>query len=264
MRTLSKEELYKIYPSSDGKPMADNTLQWEWIALIKQGMDAVFKNRKDVFVAGDLFWYPVEGRSDLRVAPDVLIAIGVPKGTRGSYLQWIEDNIPPQVVVEILSPSNRAKEMAEKLEFYQTYGVKEYYIYDPIKLVFSVYERHNDILVLQTLGEEWVSPILRVRWKMNKGILEIYGPDGKPFLSYLEVIEEQIAAIEELERQRIELNQNVIMLLEQEKMMFAQIRTIEQERKKVKEEKQRADEEKAAKEKLIQKLKELGIDPESI
>ncbi|MDX2069101.1 MAG: hypothetical protein SFV55_11825 [Haliscomenobacter sp.] len=76
MRTLSKEELYKIYPSSDGKPMADNTLQWEWIALIKQGMDVVFKNRKDVFVAGDLFWYPVEGRSDLRVAPDVLIAIG--------------------------------------------------------------------------------------------------------------------------------------------------------------------------------------------
>ena len=272
MRTLSKEELYKIYPSSDGKRMADNTLQWEWIALIKLGMDAVFKDRPDVFVAGDLLWYPVKGRIDIRVAPDVLIAIGAPKESRGSYIQFAENNLPPQVVVEILSPSNTAKEMEKKLAFYQTYGVDEYYIYDPIRFAFSVYARRNDTLVLQEISEEeWLSPILGVRWSMKNGILELFRPDGQPFLSYLELFDEQNTALEELVQQREEMKKKVQMLEEQERMILAQASRIEQEIKQFKQEKQRADQEKqradqekAQKEKLIQKLKELGIDPDTI
>lgn len=279
MRTLNKEELYKIYPSSDGKRMADNTLQWEWIALIKLGMDAVFKDRPDVFVAGDLLWYPVKGRIDIRVAPDVLIAIGAPKESRGSYIQFAENNLPPQVVVEILSPSNTAKEMEKKLAFYQTYGVEEYYIYDPIRFIFSVYVRSSDTLVLQEISEEeWLSPILGVRWSMKNGILELFRPDGQPFLSYLELFDEQNTALEELEQQREEMKKKVQMLEEQERMILAQASRIEQEIKQFKQEKQRADQEqqradqekqradheKSEKEKLIQKLKELGIDPDAI
>jgi hypothetical protein len=49
------------YPDSDGKPMSDNTLQFEWIMRIKGGLDIVFANDPDVFVAGDLLWYPVRG-----------------------------------------------------------------------------------------------------------------------------------------------------------------------------------------------------------
>ncbi|HMZ80299.1 MAG TPA: hypothetical protein PLL06_11415, partial [Acidobacteriota bacterium] len=48
-----------VYPESDGKPMAENTLQYEWIVMIKGGLDAVLPND---FVAGDLLWYPVEGK----------------------------------------------------------------------------------------------------------------------------------------------------------------------------------------------------------
>lgn len=44
------------YPDSDGQPMADNTLQFEWIVTIKGGLEALFQNRDDVFVAGDLLW----------------------------------------------------------------------------------------------------------------------------------------------------------------------------------------------------------------
>ena len=42
-----------VYPDSDGKPMADNTLQWRWNATIKSGLDVVFRDRPDVFVAGE-------------------------------------------------------------------------------------------------------------------------------------------------------------------------------------------------------------------
>src|SRR5665647_3750571 len=77
-----------VYPESDGQPIADNTKQFEWITTIKGGLDAVFAADPNVFVAGDLFWYPVEGSPATRMAPDVLVAVGRPKGHRGSYQQW--------------------------------------------------------------------------------------------------------------------------------------------------------------------------------
>ncbi len=49
-----------IYPDSDGQPMADNTLQFRWITTIKTNLDWLFRQQSDVFVAGDLLWYPVE------------------------------------------------------------------------------------------------------------------------------------------------------------------------------------------------------------
>lgn len=51
-----------IYPTSDGKPMADNTRQFRWIVTIQGGIDALFRDDPNVFVAGDLLWYPVEGK----------------------------------------------------------------------------------------------------------------------------------------------------------------------------------------------------------
>ena len=74
-----------VYPDSDGKPMAENTLQFEWIVTIKEGLERICFDRDDVFVAGDLLWYPVEGHPEICVAaPTRLAAFGRPKGYRGS------------------------------------------------------------------------------------------------------------------------------------------------------------------------------------
>src|SRR6266849_9080184 len=87
-----------VYPESDGLPMADNTKQFHWIVTIKGGLDAVFRDDPNVFVAGNLLWYPVEGDNTIRIAPDIMVVFGRTKGHRGSYQQWLEDNIAPQVV----------------------------------------------------------------------------------------------------------------------------------------------------------------------
>ncbi len=71
-----------IYPDSDGQPMADNTKQFRCITTIQGGLDALFKNNTDIFVAGDLLWYPVEGDNKTRLAPDVMVVFGRPKGDR--------------------------------------------------------------------------------------------------------------------------------------------------------------------------------------
>ena len=120
-----------LYPDSDGKPMADNTLQFQWIVTIKENLDALYADRDDVFVAGDLLWYPVEVKPRICDAPDAMVAFGRPKGYRGSYKQWVEGNIAPQVVFDVLSPGNTPGEMAQKGIFYNLHGVEEYYIYSP-------------------------------------------------------------------------------------------------------------------------------------
>jgi Uma2 family endonuclease len=182
---LSKSNI--IYPESDGKPMADNTKQFELIVEIKKGLDLLFINDPQVFVAGDLFWYPVEGQSKIVTAPDVMVAMGRPKGDRGSYKQWEEDNIAPQVVFEILSPSNNRAEMSKKLLFFERYGVEEYYLYDPEENVLEVWQRTFDGLSLMDFSDSWTSPCLGIRLDIASGRLQLYNADGTKFYSYIEV-----------------------------------------------------------------------------
>ena len=181
-----------VYPDSDGEPIAENTLQFRWIVSLHGGLTALFRDRRDVFVAGDLLWYPVEGRNTYRTAPDAMVVFGRPKGERGSYKQWVEGNIPPQVVFEILSPGNRPGEMRRKRLFYEKNGVEEYYIYDPEKITLEGYLRKGDRLrsIRDMFG--WISPRLGVQFVMNLGgqELQLLDPHGKPFGTYQEVFEE--------------------------------------------------------------------------
>ncbi len=166
-----------------------STLQFRWIVTIQGGLDALFAQDSNVFVAGDLFWYPVEGRPDIRVAPDVLVVFGRPKGDRGSYLQWREENIAPQVVFEILSPGNTVFEMTRKLAFYERYGVEEYYLYDPDANEFFGWRRYQEFLVAIDPLEGWTSPRLQVRFELGDTALELYRPDGARFETYVELTE---------------------------------------------------------------------------
>jgi Uma2 family endonuclease len=175
-----------IYPDSDGQPMSDNTLQFSWIVKIKENLEILFADNPDVFVAGDLLWYPIEGNNKICRAPDAMVAFGRPKGYRGSYQQWLEDNIAPQVVFEVLSPGNRLAEMTAKFEFYNLHEVEEYYIYDPNKVDFTGWLRQNG--TLRGIGNiaGWVSPRLGVRFELGDE-LEIYTPSNQLFLSPLEI-----------------------------------------------------------------------------
>jgi Uma2 family endonuclease len=195
---LATEEI--IYPSSDGQPMADSTIQYQWITTIKGGCDALFKDDQNVFVAGDLLWYPVEGSNTICQAPDVMVVFGIPKGDRPSYLQWKENNIPPQVVFEIRSFSDSQTKMAKKLAFYNRYGVEEYYLYDPDDKELTGWQRIEGLLEVIEPMSGWVSPRLGVRFELTQEGLELYRPNGQRFLSYLELEQERELAVQRAER----------------------------------------------------------------
>lgn len=188
-----------VYPESDGQPMADNTEQFRWIVTIQGGLDALFKDDINVFVAGDLLWYPVEGDNKIRQAPDVMAVFGRPKGKRGSYQQWREDNIPPQVVFEVASPGNRFGEMLRKFRFYERYGVEEYYLYDP-EGDLTGWLRSGETLNEIELITGWVSPRLGVSFELSDQELQLYRPDGQKFLSYVELDRQRELAEAKAER----------------------------------------------------------------
>ncbi len=195
-----------IYPDSDGQPVANNTIQFRWIVEIQQNLDWLFAEDPNVFVAGDLFWYPVQGRNTIVNAPDVMVVLGRPKGDRLSYMQWKEGGIAPQVVFEILSPSNTPHEMDKKLLFYDRYGVEEYYIYDPDKNNLQGWSRGEDGLDVIPQMADWVSPRLKIRFVWSSKNLQLYRPDGVSFLTYTEISQrvEQERQRAEQERQRAE------------------------------------------------------------
>jgi Uma2 family endonuclease len=214
------------YPETDFKPMAENTLQFDWIQLLYTELDERFSDRNDVFIAGDLFWYPVEGRPDIVQAPDVMLAFGRPKGYRGSYLQWKEDDIAPQVVFEVWSPGNTASKLKEKFKFYQKYGVEEYYLIDPFDKTVKVYRRRKQLLTPIRRLAAWRSPRLGIRLETVDGDLVVFGPEGRKFVRPTERIRSQTAQIDNNRKQ--------------------------------------AERERKAKETLAAKLRELGVDPDTL
>lgn len=224
------------YPSSDGKPMAENTVQYDWLTTIKSGLEEITQNQ-DIFVAGDLLWYPVEGNNRIRIAPDVMAAIGRPKGDRSSYLQWKEDHIPFQVVIEILSPGNRKKEMENKLAFYEKYGVQEYIVYYPQKNSLQIYQRENNkLLEIIPVPKKWTSAYLGFHLELAADTLNIFHPDGQPFKNHLEIVAEKKEAIAAKDK----------AIAAKDKAMAAKEEALSE------------------KEILAKKLRELGIDPNEL
>jgi Uma2 family endonuclease len=238
MTYMSSTPTDVFYPESDGKPMADSTKQYQWIVVIKENLEILLEKNLDAFIAGDLLWYPIEGDNKTCLAPDVMVVLGRPKGDRGSYQQWKERNIGPQVVFEIMSSSNTQREMQGKRSFYATHGVDEFYIYDPDRLRLSGYIRQGGELLAIVNMEGWVSPSLGIRFSKLNGELEIFYPDGRRFLTSLELNRRAVMAEEE--RDRFEEERDLVT---QERDQFAQ-RAIEAEQER---------------DRLMEQLRSLGI-----
>jgi flagellar biosynthesis GTPase FlhF len=186
-----------IYPISDGKPMADGDRQWRCIVYIKNGFDALYED-EDVYITGDTFWYPVQGDTGIVQAPDTLIAIGRPKGDRNCYFQWKEGNVAPQIIFEIWSRSNNQAEMDEKRAWYEQYGVQEYYEFDPKRLRLMGWYRKDGKFEKVEQMQGWVSPLTKVSFKLvpedKDNELKLFEPNGKPFLTYLELQQKKLEA----------------------------------------------------------------------
>jgi Uma2 family endonuclease len=246
------------YPDSDGLPIADNTKQYRWMVTFKEGLEDLFRDDPHVFIAADLFWYPVRGERQTRTAPDVLVAFGRPKGERRSYKQWEEGGDPPQVVFEVLSPHNTVAEMAGKLRFYERFGVEEYYVFDPDDHTLEIHLRAGDRLepVPESKVDGWVSPRMRIQFDLSGEELEVIRPDGRHFQHVQDVFRDRDAAVRardkaERGRQRAERR-----LDQAERLRLQEQAQREAAQHQADAAQQRADQ-------LAERLRALGIDPDA-
>ena len=117
------------YPSSDGKPVAESDHQFIPLTYAANRLREHFRQRDDVYVAGNLLVYYDEG-SQARVAPDVFVVLGAPRRKRSSYLLW-EEPKAPDFVLEVTSRGTHGEDQGPKRDLYRRLGVTEYWQYDP-------------------------------------------------------------------------------------------------------------------------------------
>ena len=115
-----------FYPSSDGRPMADD--MWQGTALRSAAGD-LESVRPKALVAWAILVYPEEGNNKNRVASDVLVGLGLGTHNRSSYFVW-EEGKPPDWVLEVASPRKQAEDRGYKRRYYAEMGVPEYWLFD--------------------------------------------------------------------------------------------------------------------------------------
>ncbi len=118
-------------PDTDNQPV-DNELQILLPYLLRSVLAMAWADRSDWFLGVNIgFYYDPEQPA---VGPDALLSLGVPtyrpdKDLRLSYVLW-QEGVVPQWVLEVVSQKKR-KEYSRKMALYAELGVAYYTIYNP-------------------------------------------------------------------------------------------------------------------------------------
>jgi len=98
-------------------------------------------------------YYEEDESDDTVVQPDLVVICDEKKrgyeGCRGA----------PDLVVEILSPSNTLKEMKRKFKLYQEAGVREYWVVDPEGKDITVHLFNEGAVISRIFGSTGTAPV---------------------------------------------------------------------------------------------------------
>ena len=124
-------------PSLDDLPPPDLMEQEEVLRYTLSALRRVLGRHPGTYVAGyKLVYDRIVAAEGVRVRPpcvepDVLVAFGVGSHRRRSYALWREGKAP-DFVMEVASVSTWRRDRDEKPAVYESLGVREYFLYDPV------------------------------------------------------------------------------------------------------------------------------------
>ena len=94
-----------------------------------------FRERKTGYCGGNmcLYYSLSQVRKKQMLGPDFFfVKDAEPHKTRTKWEVWNENNLFPSVIIELLSPSTKTKDLGQKKKIYeQTFETAEYFAYDP-------------------------------------------------------------------------------------------------------------------------------------
>ncbi|HIK43108.1 Uma2 family endonuclease [Thermoleptolyngbya sp. M55_K2018_002] len=188
-----------VYPSSDGKPLAETYIHLYAIIVTLEVLKQYLKGQRATVLA-DQFLYYAQGFPRLRVAPDVMVIQNVEPGGRDSYKIWEEGEVPA-VIFEMTSSSTARHDETFKYTLYEQLGVQEYWLFDPkgewIPEQLRGYRLHREVYEPITDGR---SAVLNLRLHPDGELIAFYREDtGEKLL-----IPDELWDLVEQERQRVE------------------------------------------------------------
>ncbi len=236
-------------PDSDDTPV-DNELQDLIPSLLKAVLALLWENRWDWFFGVDMgiYYHPEKPA----IVPDGFLSVGVQRfideDLRLSYVLW-EEQVVPMLVLEVVSHKRRG-EYSRKKKLYEEMGVLYYVVYNPRrrrKAPLELYKLVDGEYQLQFGNPVWLSEIgLGVGAERGS-----YQGINREWLYWYDEQEQRILTPEEQiahERQRTT-----------EAEQLAQ-----RERQRVTEAEQLAQRERQRAKLLEERLRSLGVDPDSL
>lgn len=118
----------------------ETDLHLRQMLLLISCLDWLWQDRNDFFASGNLTIYfsPKQIKSQDFRGPDFFVVLGTEKRSRKSWVVWEEDGKYPNVIVEILSDSTAETDRETKKEIYQnTFRTPEYFWFNPDTLEFA-------------------------------------------------------------------------------------------------------------------------------
>ena len=196
------------YPSSDGEPMAETDYHITAILLLMDALRYFFRNRPDVFVASNLFWYWERGNPSARRAPAVMVVPGAGNHPRFSFRRWNEGGVAPALIIELTSAKTWREDIGPKYELYKLLGVREYFVFDPmsryISPAFQGYRlKAGRYRPIRPAADRSLASELGFRLRRQKRLLRVLeGDASEPIPSFEEIAEQNERLKAELQRLR--------------------------------------------------------------
>jgi Uma2 family endonuclease len=142
------------------EPEMETHLHLRQMLLLIACLEWWWRERDDWFISGNLTVYYSQSRiknRDFR-GPDFFVVKGVEQRPRKSWTIWEEEGRYPDLIVEILSETTAAVDRTTKKELYQTtFRTPEYFWFDPESLEFQGFSLVNSrYQVIEPNDQGWL------------------------------------------------------------------------------------------------------------
>lgn len=237
-----------VFPPSDlysDEPPLESELHLRQLLLLIRCLELWWNDRQDFYAFGNLtiYYSPRQLKSEYFRGPDFFAVLGTERKTRKSWVVWEEDGKYPNVIVELLSSSTAKIDRGLKKQIYQdTFRTPDYFWFDPDSLEFQGFRlMGGQYQTLQPNPQGWLwSQQLELYLGVNQRQLRFFTPQGQLVPTPEESAEAAQQQLEVVQQQAEAAQQQAEAAQQQLEVVQLQ------------------------KERLAAKLRELGIDPETL
>jgi len=255
------------------EPPLESDLHLQQIIILLSCLELLWQEKNDYYASGNLTIYYNEEQLKKRdfCGPDFFVVLDTEKRPRKSWVVWGEQGKYPNVIVEILSDSTANIDRNNKKILYQnTFRTPNYFWFDPNTLElqgFTILEGQYQAISANDRGYLW-SEQLGLYLGIFERKLRYFTVDGQLVPTPQEAELQQRQAKEQilLEKEQILLEKEQILLEKEQERQAKEQAFLEKEQERQAKEQAllEKEQERQAKERLTAKLRELGINPQTI